>query len=71
MISSIYQLCCSKCIFLSYDFAQLDMLDLISFEGHLGIWSSNNPPSQKVSPLYESIDSISGIFKIYMCISLN
>jgi hypothetical protein len=38
---------------------------------HLGIQSSGNLPLQKAPPLYEGVGSISGIFKIYVCVSLD
>jgi hypothetical protein len=38
---------------------------------HLGIWSSGNFSSQKVSPLYEGVGLIPMIYKIYVCVSLN
>jgi hypothetical protein len=33
------------------------------YNSHLDIQSSDNPPFQKVSPIYEGMGSIPGIFK--------
>ena len=37
---------------------------------HLDIRSSGNPTLHKVSLLDEGVDSIPGIFKIYVCVNL-
>jgi hypothetical protein len=44
---------------------------MLATKSHLGIRPNGNLPPQKASPLYEGVGSIPGIFKIYVCVSLD
>ena len=47
------------------------LLAELVLKSYLGIRPSANPPPQKASFLYEGVGSIFGIFKIYVCVSLD
>ena len=54
-----------KLILRNYNLTKFSLLS------HLGIRSGGNPSPQKVPRLYEGVDSIPEILKIYVRISLN